>query len=212
MTNCDKLFSFIMGVRELQEKKSSASAGLPAAGVPEWAQLPGIPLYMDQVILYLREALCFFEQEGGAPLLTSSMINNYVKNGVLPHPEKKKYGRAHLGALLMICMLKPVLSLQQIKELLGTGELTESAYESFRREQEAAVTAACAELQDEPDGAEDLRKAALRMALRANAERAAAQRFFGELAKKQPAGQCPPEKAPKEKSAKKEKKGEKSRT
>lgn len=195
----------------MEQEKAVFSCAGPGA-LPSWAELPGIPLYMDQVILYLREVLGFFEQEGGAPLLTSSMINNYVKNGVLPHPEKKKYGRAHLGALLMICMLKPVLSLQQIKELLGTGELTEPVYEHFRQEQEAAMKSACAELQAVPEEpAEALRKTSLRRALRANAERAAAQRIFGELAKKEPAGLTPPEKAPKEKAAKKEKKNEKSR-
>ena len=32
----------------------------------------------------------FFERDGQSSLLTSSMINNYVKTGVLPHPEKKR--------------------------------------------------------------------------------------------------------------------------
>ena len=63
---------------------------------PGWEQLPTIPLYVDQVLLYLRDSLRFFERDGEDVLLTNSMINNYVKNGVLPHPEKKKYSRQHL--------------------------------------------------------------------------------------------------------------------
>ena len=57
---------------------------------PDWEQLPTIPLYVDQVLLYLRDTLRFFERDEDDVLLTNSMINNYVKNGVLPHPEKKK--------------------------------------------------------------------------------------------------------------------------
>lgn len=180
---------------------------------PEWTELPSIPLYMDQVILYLRETLGFFEQEDDAPLLTSSMINNYVKNGVLPHPNKKKYNRAHLGALMAVCMLKPVLSLQEIRTLLGEGELDEVFYEMFRQEQDTAVREACAAIKDRCSAqAELLRREALRMALHANAQRVAARRILEELAeqeasaKKKPADQGPPEEA-----AKKERKAEQKR-
>ena len=68
---------------------------------PGWEQLPTIPLYVDQVLLYLRDSLRFFERDGEDVLLTNSMINNYVKNGVLPHPEKKKYSRQHLAARIL---------------------------------------------------------------------------------------------------------------
>ena len=91
---------------------------------PAWNELPSIPLYMDQVIFYLKDSLRFFERDEETSLLTSSMINNYVKNGVLPHPDKKKYGKEHLGALMAVCMLKQVLSIQDIKTLLSGEELS----------------------------------------------------------------------------------------
>ena len=71
---------------------------------PEWEQLPAIPLYVDQVLQYLRDSLQFFERDEEDVLLTNSMINNYVKKNVLPHPEKKKYSREHLAALTVICL------------------------------------------------------------------------------------------------------------
>ena len=46
------------------------------AAPPAWEELPAIPLYMDQVILYLGESLKLFQREEEASLLTSSMINN----------------------------------------------------------------------------------------------------------------------------------------
>ena len=48
------------------------------------------------------------------------MINNYVKDGVLPRPEQKKYSRDHLALLMVICMLKQVLSIQDVSSLLKT--------------------------------------------------------------------------------------------
>lgn len=58
------------------------------AAPPAWEELPGIPLYMDQVILYLGESLELFQREGSS-LLTSSMINNYVKTGLIPTRTRK---------------------------------------------------------------------------------------------------------------------------
>lgn len=146
--------------------------------LPTWAELPGIPLYMDQVILYLQEVLRFFETEDTGPLLTPAMVNNYVKSGVLPHPEKKKYSRTHLAALLMICMLKPVLSLKEIERLLAGREIDEALYEQLRREQEFAMCEVCAAVQ-QAEGSPA--RVTLRHAMRANAERTAAQHCLAEM-------------------------------
>ena len=87
---------------------------------------------MDQVIFYLKDSLGFFQREPEGSLLTSSMINNYVKNGVLPHPDKKKYGKEHLAALTVLCLLKPVLSIPDIGELLR-GQDIQGVYGAFWR-------------------------------------------------------------------------------
>ena len=83
-----------------------------------WESLPDIPLYMDQVITYLERQLDPFQRVQSEALVTPSMINNYVKSRLLPKPEKKKYGKEHLARLLIVCTLKQVLPIQQIKELL----------------------------------------------------------------------------------------------
>lgn len=82
-----------------------------------WERLPELDLYMDQVITLMGKQLELF-QVGEERLLTSSMINNYVKGGVLPRPSQKKYSRDHLAMLTMICMLKSVLSLPEIQETM----------------------------------------------------------------------------------------------
>ena len=99
--------------------------------LPAWDDLPAIPLYMDQVILYLGESLELFQREGSS-LLTSSMINNYVKTGLIPHPDKKKYTKEHLAGLMAVCMLKQVLPIQDIKTLFSGG-MDPHTYALFRQ-------------------------------------------------------------------------------
>lgn len=148
---------------------------------PAWEQLPTIPLYVDQVLLYLRDSLRFFERDGEDQLLTNSMINNYVKNGVLPHPEKKKYTRQHLAALTAICMLKQVLAIQDIAVLLGGEPLGPELYGDFLSAHTSAVREACQSLEESCRSGEELKRTALRLAAEANAKRAAAERILKEL-------------------------------
>ena len=85
--------------------------------LPRWDELPDIELYMDQVVTLMTK---YF---GGLsapdePTLTPSMINNYVKNGIIPAPVKKKYSRTHLLQLIIICVMKPVLPIADISLLI----------------------------------------------------------------------------------------------
>ncbi|WP_019792032.1 DUF1836 domain-containing protein, partial [Streptococcus sobrinus] len=57
---------------------------------PKWADLPELDLYLDQVLLYVNQVskLSTTTTDKG---LTASMINNYVKHGLVEKPVKKKY-------------------------------------------------------------------------------------------------------------------------
>ena len=83
--------------------------------LPEWEALPDIGLYMDQVIT-LTERLFVPQLPKGET--TRSMVNNYVKSGLIPRPQGKKYDREHLARLLMVCVLKQALSMDGIGRLL----------------------------------------------------------------------------------------------
>ena len=85
----------------------------------KWERMPEIDLYMDQVITWINRQL--EPVESGDKKLTSSMINNYVKGGVLPRPLGKKYTRDHLGLLLAVCMLKSELPLPAIRGQIASG-------------------------------------------------------------------------------------------
>ena len=79
--------------------------------LPNWSALPSIPLYMDQVMMFTGEALSLFERDEKQSLLTNSMINNYVKSGVVDHPVHKKYSKEHLSKLMMVALRAAALKL-----------------------------------------------------------------------------------------------------
>jgi hypothetical protein len=84
---------------------------------PRWEELPDLGLYMDQVLIVAEGALRpLFPHD--PVVLTSTMVNNYVKQQVLTPSEKKKYRREHLAVLITITVLKRVLSVAEIKFVL----------------------------------------------------------------------------------------------
>ena len=95
----------------------------------KWEGLPDIDLYMDQVVTYLRRQLALFQDDSEASLVTRSIINNYVKDGIVPRPVNKRYAREQLSALMMACVLKRVLPMQQVKQLLRPGD--QESYAAF---------------------------------------------------------------------------------
>lgn len=93
--------------------------------LPRWEELPSLNLYMDQVVAYINETLEFLlvDPNTQAPkgkkedrLLTSAMINNYVKQHFIPKPEKKRYHREHLACLIVYALFKQVLPLTDIQK------------------------------------------------------------------------------------------------
>lgn len=150
-----------------------------------WARLPELDLYMDQVITLMSKELEPFSLEGER-LLTPSMINNYVKDGVLPRPNQKKYGREHLSRLLMICMLKSVLSLPEIDSTLRGLTATQpigDLYQDFADAQSIALREIAERVDALSDqGEETMYQLAIGLALEANARRIAAARILDSLA------------------------------
>lgn len=89
--------------------------------LPTYDSLPSIGLYMDQVITLLSQYLGYLpysEEKDKESFITANAINNYVRLGAMPAPVKKKYYRIHIAYLIMICVLKPSLSISDISQLL----------------------------------------------------------------------------------------------
>lgn len=80
-------------------------------------EMPRIELYLDQLIsLVSTELSPLYEPDD--KIVTGSMVNNYVKQKVMPAPTRRRYNRAHLAALMFVCCLKRVLTISQVSSLL----------------------------------------------------------------------------------------------
>lgn len=111
-----------------------------ALHLPRFNELPDIDLYADQVITYLNTHLVLFNGEQHP--ITRTMINNYVKQGVVSSPIKKKYNRKHLAYLFVVCILKNVFSISEICELIQyQNSVTDiqKGYDTFCTEMENAI-------------------------------------------------------------------------
>ncbi|KRM88032.1 DUF1836 domain-containing protein [Lacticaseibacillus thailandensis] len=85
---------------------------LARANWPRWADLPQFDLYMDQVLQFVNDLTA----PTGMGELTATMVNNYVKKGVIKAPIKKKYTRAQVANIIVIAILKPVFALDTIAD------------------------------------------------------------------------------------------------
>lgn len=167
-------------MEELRELKERLNQERPAP----WEALPDIALYMDQIISYMPRQLIRYDESEN---LTSAMVNNYIKDGLLPRAEGKRYGQTHLAYLTAICALKQVLSVKEIKNLIqnGTeGREPEQLYNYFCRELDAALKDTADELKEETEQ-ENLARLALGLALRSYADKLACQRVLTLLQEKE---------------------------
>ena len=110
----------------------------------QWDQIPDLGLYMDQVISLITKYLEIYGSvTGQMRVITPSMINNYVKLGIIPVPVKKKYSKVHLAYLLIICTLKQTLEMSTIQRIIPVGlseEEIRQTYNSFVKNQQKAFS------------------------------------------------------------------------
>lgn len=148
-----------------------------------WEELPDIPLYMDQVVSYLSRQLISF---GDGDVLTSAMINNYIKDGLLARANGKKYEQEHLAYLTAISALKQVMSVKEMKALTAIGrELRNSQrqYEYFCQYLDEALSETAQRL-DENTSQQDLPKLVLATALRSYADGLVCRRLLAVMAER----------------------------
>jgi Domain of unknown function (DUF1836). len=94
----------------------------------DWDKLPDIELYRDQVLGYMKRQHSLLPDE---EQLTGAMINNYIKSGLLPRANSKKYTKDHLVYLTAICSLKQVLSVGDTDRLMKHQDNISNAHEFY---------------------------------------------------------------------------------
>lgn len=166
-------------MKEISELKKRLMEERPGG----WERLPDIELYKDQVLGYMEQQ---HRLQGEEVKLTGAMINNYIKSGLLPRPNGKKYRKEHLAYLTVIATLKPVLTVEQSDFLLrAQTNIAESEqfYEDYMEMLDKALGQTAKGL-DEGLSEEQLAAAALQLALTSYAQKLACERILDILKKK----------------------------
>ncbi len=108
----------------------------------EHSEIPNIDIYMDQLLTFFDQQYEFFKRDPKENILTKSMINNYVKAGVMNKPRKKKYNSDQVKFLIIIFHLKQVMSIQDIQALFrrveDSGLSSDDFYDKFLTTEKAA--------------------------------------------------------------------------
>ncbi len=146
--------------------------------IVSYEQMPDIELYMDQVMTFMERNLDSLFQNDVDKILTPSMINNYVKDGIIKRPKHKKYNREHLCSLLMLCMFKQVLPISLCKTLLTdtNGDTDKYKYNLFfilqneimRKTSQKTIANIKSITEEDKNQEEELKKLAMKLVIEAN--------------------------------------------
>jgi len=116
-----------------QELKDLIVAPVQSFRLPEYGEIPDVGLYLEQTVKYINGYLAPFQSME----LTTSMVSNYVKRGLIASPVKKQYGRTQIACLFFVAVAKSVLSIEDIALLFAVQAQSyscEVAYGYFRAE------------------------------------------------------------------------------
>lgn len=151
--------------------------------IPRWEELPDFAIYMDQVITLIERYLHILDDDKET-IITSAMVNNYVKLKLIPKPEKKRYSKEHIAYLIAITLLKQILSISEVRDGIAYQAKisgTHVAYNIFCEEQEKAFRQCALQIlkTEELATPEDIpyEDMVVKMAVRALAEKLVAQKI-----------------------------------
>lgn len=118
-----------------QEIKQRIAESFRDFHLPRYQEIPDVGLYLEQATKYIGGCLTPL----GDTALTSSMISNYVKHGLISRPQKKLYQTEQLAELMFIAVAKNVLQLDNLKLAIRIQRQsydTQTAYDYFCEELE----------------------------------------------------------------------------
>ena len=124
-------------------EESAFCREIEAFRLPRYADLPDFRLYIDQLIALGEKTLAPLMGADGEKWITATMVGNYARQGVIPRPEGKRYGREHAAYLIFVCLSKQVIAIGDIQQLIALQRRTEFnvavAYDYFCTELESIL-------------------------------------------------------------------------
>lgn len=103
-----------------KEQLTNLSESVRKFHIPRLSEIPDVGLYLEQVTRYVNQAL------GGCGIspITASMVSNYVKQRIIPSPEKKAYSAEAIAYLMFVACVKSVVAMEDIRRLIGIQQET----------------------------------------------------------------------------------------
>ena len=106
--------------------------------LPAYYEIPDVGLYLEQVTRYVNQSITGC----GLSPITASMVSNYVKQKIIPGPEKKAYGAESIAYLIFVSCIKNVAAMDDIRTLIAIQRATydlPTAYHYFCEEFENLI-------------------------------------------------------------------------
>lgn len=107
--------------------KQRIAASVQDFRLPRYNEIPNAGLYLEQTSKYIAECLAPVQETA----ITSSMISNYVKKGLISNPVKKLYNRDQIAHLMFIMLAKSVVSLDDLHRFIRLQEQTYPAERAY---------------------------------------------------------------------------------
>lgn len=101
--------------------KRQLAAPIRSFRMARYRDLPNMGLYLEQTVKYINSCLLPL----GCLEITTSMVSNYVKKGVIPKPVKKQYYAEHIAYLFFVAFAKNLVSIEDIGLLI---DIQKSSY------------------------------------------------------------------------------------
>ena len=121
-----------------QEYKDLINEAIKKFDLPAYEDIPDVGFYLDQTVKYINNVFDVVPNME----ITSSMVSNYVKKGIIDRPIKKCYSRDQIAYLMFIVIGKNVLTMENIQILFEEQKKTypaQVAYEYLRAELKNAL-------------------------------------------------------------------------
>ena len=103
-----------------ESTKQRIAASIQNFRLPRYHEIPNVGLYLEQTSKYIAECLAPVQETA----ITSSMISNYVKKGLISNPVKKLYYRDQIAHLMFIMLAKSVVTLDNLYNFIRLQERT----------------------------------------------------------------------------------------
>ena len=121
-----------------ENKCSHLAESVRSFHIPRLGEIPDVGLYLEQVTRYVNRSIAGC----GLGPITSSMVSNYVKQKIIPGPEKKAYGAESIAYLIFVSCIKNVAAMDDIRTLIAIQRATydlPTAYHYFCEEFENLI-------------------------------------------------------------------------